>query len=121
MRIHVVTFSPKDSRCRYPVKKENPCLTCLSQIDRQLRKFRATRHVRLHNFGAAREESNINVRESVRRNNLRNLNISSELLKQTRIFFSFKKSEPACRKASILEHLAQFFSQERGRSNNRDI
>ena len=92
MRIHVITFSAEYPRTRYSVKKKDARLAGLCQVDRQLREWRAARQIRLHDLGAAREECNVDILESLRRNDLRYLNGSSELLKQPGIFFGFKQS-----------------------------
>src|SRR5207247_450041 len=82
MRIHVITFSAEYPRTRYSVKKKNARLAGLSQVDRQLREWRAARRIRLHDREAARAECNVDIFESLRRNDLRYLNVSSEIVNQ---------------------------------------
>src|SRR5262245_9021869 len=113
MRTREIPPGSKYTRIRDALQIHCSLGTCLREIDREFREFCAAGHVRMHYLGTAREKRDIDVFESFRRYDLRDLNFTGEFLQQTGVLLSLKKGKLSHGKAALFQHFAQLFSQDR--------
>ena len=95
-----------------PVQINRSFQACLRKVNRQFRKPRAAGNVGAHDFRAAREKRNVDVVKYIRRNDLRNLDLTGKLLKQSRVLFGFEQNETADWKTASFEHVLQLFAKQ---------